>query len=64
MNDDAAFPRGKTSDAKGLTKREYFAVRAMQSFLSTFKYEAGADKPQIAKAAVQMADALIAELAK
>ena len=50
----------------GLTKREYFAAKAMQAIgTSTSKGAWTApDAPQVAQRAVVFADALMAELAK
>lgn len=49
----------------GLTIRDYFAAKAMQSILSELLSEGGASEPEdsgpIAKAAYYMADAMLAE---
>jgi hypothetical protein len=54
---------GTLHDAQdGLTKREYFAAKAMQGLLTVIHHT---DRPyNVAKAAVMTADALIAELNK
>ena len=60
MKDEQAFPVPIGSEgvfAIGLTKREYFAAAAMQGLCSW-------DNNLTARNAVQMADELIAELAK
>lgn len=71
LADDAAMPRAgfyhdaDTYDcgANGLTKREYFAVAAMQGMCGNAQYDATASTaPDFAKDAVIYADALIAAL--
>jgi hypothetical protein len=54
---------GTLHDAQdGLTKREYFAAKAMQGLLTVIQHT---DRPyNVAKAAVMTADALIEELNK
>jgi len=49
---------------QGLTKREYFAVRAMQGMLSTRDYIGVEFAEPCAAFAVDYADALLAELEK
>ena len=54
---------------KGLTKREMFAMHAMQNILSKYNpYESGdfdsADYEETAKHAIGLADALLKELSK
>ena len=46
----------------GLTKREYFAAKAMQGFISTYRGGTITDSAVIARRAVAIADALISEL--
>lgn len=62
---DPAFPIESTSDAEdvyfGLTKREEFAARAMQVVVT---WDPELEPQQVARVAVKMADALIAELNK
>lgn len=54
-----------TQGGNGLSKREYFAALAMQGISSKVAdYEYGWDAKQVAKDAVNQADALIAELNK
>lgn len=49
----------------GLTKREYFAAKAMQGYCSgEFTGQSGMPQKDIAKWSVEMADALLAELSK
>ena len=56
------FTDGTSSLVVGLTKREYFAAMAMQGLLSVLE---DTDKPpDVAKAAVMTADALIEQLNK
>lgn len=72
-NGDAfAYEAGVTRDGRrgsgGLTKREVFAMAAMQGALTTAAAPCltgmqGAE-PEVAKQAVRMADALLAELEK
>lgn len=47
----------------GLTKREYFAAKAMQGILTMFS-ASGNDKEALSSMAVEMADALIIALNK
>lgn len=53
------------AEAKGLTKREYFAAMAMQGFAAN-SHESmfRSNNYDLAKFSVQLADALIAELEK
>lgn len=46
----------------GLTKREYFAAMAMQGYASDHKWRVDTSPEMTARAAIFMADALIAEL--
>jgi len=46
----------------GLTKREYFAAKAMAGLLASPDCSASAEDEQIVRASVDIADALIAEL--
>lgn len=59
-------PHDKT--ASGLTKREYFAAMALQGLATTTphmpKELSASSKTLLAMAAIEMADALIAELNK
>ena len=61
-----AYPKAGEPDSKfnGLTKRESFASIAMQGYLASPTTKGDAPYAGIALAAVQMADALIAELSK
>lgn len=72
---DPAYPIKEhlTSDAAGLTKREAFAMAAMQGLCSNPNYTAvttaakrstGSVLAQVANDANRLADALIAELSK
>lgn len=60
VSDDHVFAWGEGASF-GLTKREYFAALAMQSFCSTYN---GSRLEILAKDAVNAADALIEELNK
>lgn len=65
--DDPAFPQlhhGLPLKEIGLTKREYFAMHALQGISSSITIGRAEYMPLIAKTAVQYADALIAELEK
>jgi hypothetical protein len=55
----AAFADGGHTMPNGLTKREYFAVMAMQGLLAS---ESSASAANFAAAAVKAAEALLAEL--
>ena len=57
--DNSAFPRKIGEQAPGLTKREYFAAKALQGILSDHTRSLGKD---IAIDAVKMADHLIKAL--
>ena len=62
----APIPLGEKS-ASNLTKREYFAAMAMQGWLASFAPDAQISpegKIQVAELAVQLSDALLAELEK
>ncbi len=77
MKDEPAFPKTKSQTGKafwsddqyvkrvysvgGLTKREYFAGLAMQGMVARGK---GYDKNVFVESAIEIADALIAELSK
>lgn len=68
--DFAAFPI-QSSDApgslyaeQGITKREYFAAKAMQGMLSNSIPGSHHHTPRLVKESVAIADALLAELAK
>lgn len=52
------------SEAKGLTKREYFAAMAMQGWLASYTPAETAKEEYVAAFAVRCADALLAELEK
>jgi hypothetical protein len=56
------YPSGSKTIASGLTKREYFAAMAMQG--AAADESATPETKRLAIWAVQMADALIAELNK
>jgi len=49
-------------ECKGLTKREYIAIQAMQAFCSI--PNTGLKMKQVAISAVEMADELLSELSK
>lgn len=60
---DNAFPAGTTN--AGLSKREYFAGLAMQAFIGTETEDSRyTSLAALCKHAVQLADALLDELAK
>lgn len=69
---EAAFPIAGTEDRNGnvtypefgLTKREYFAAKAMQGHLANSSYPLSVPGDTYAVWAVAMADMLIAELNK
>lgn len=48
----------------GLNKREYYAAKAMQSMLAAWASTGNDHDPMIVKRAVELADALLAELEK
>lgn len=58
-----ATPGEPNPPARGLTKRERFAMEAMQGLLAA-TYTATWDWPSVAEHSVKCADALIAELNK
>lgn len=58
----ASSPTNDSSGSDGLTKREYFAARAMQGLLSNSMYSYDVTTRSCSKLAVEQADALIAEL--
>lgn len=62
-SNDPAFPLAYSEtfhlDKVGLTKREYFAAQAMKGFINAFGFT-----EEVPKQAIQMADALMAELNK
>ena len=61
---EPAYPWGEHGTALGgLTKREYFAALAMQGCCAAGEYSTATDE-QIAGYAVELADALLAELSK
>lgn len=64
---ESAFPQDNTV-SKGLSKREYIATHALAALLHNAVVNEGPDTPEydemMAAAAVQSADALLAELAK
>ena len=64
--DDSAFPINDNGEpiADGLTKREYFAAMAMQGLCSFGDGNSFIRDEMIPKKAVELADALIAELNK
>ena len=51
-------------DFNGLTKREYFAAMAMQGQVANSKYPDSCTAKAYATWSVELADALLAELAK
>ena len=56
---------GDGIEQEGLTKREYFAAKAMQGYAGgEFTGQSGMPCEQIAEWSVRMADALVYELAK
>lgn len=60
---ESAYPVDASKDiAKGLTKREYFAVMAMQGIIASCAIEGRPNRAYVADSAVQYADALIEEL--
>ena len=64
-----AFPRNEDCETEGLTVREYIATRALQGLLAGDHMPRGCDNyaaicAKVAARAVQLADALVAELAK
>ena len=65
-SEEAAYPPDPNDQYKrGLTKRELFAAIAMQGWLASFGADAEitpTGKVQVAALAVELADALIAEL--
>jgi len=61
--DVAAFPRNNEDGNVGLTKREWFAGKALQGLLAS-PFCDSSDASALAVGACQMADRLIAELAK
>jgi len=64
---ESAFPRPEAAGIEaqdGLTKREYFAAKAMQSFLTATNGQVDMIRHDIAKSSVLMADALLKELEK
>lgn len=65
LPDDAAIAAGNTYRQKGITKREYFALKAMQALISSGNdFSTPVDHSDIPGRAVRYADALIAELNK
>lgn len=70
--DDSAFPRigvtpGAPHDEVGLTKREYFAALAMRALVAKGYLTDSPSKfyqPTLESRAIQIADALLRELAK
>ena len=63
-DDGMRFSEPYKTYSKGLTKREYFAAMAMQGMMSCGVHNNGYDGREIAKDAVEFADALIKELEK
>lgn len=61
--DDAIHPLTSESAPIGLTKREYFAAVAMQGIMASPQNEYF-DIKEVARQAVEISDALIAELNK
>lgn len=56
-----AFPHSRDVIRDGLTKREYFAGLAMQGYIARGN---AYDAPVVAQRCAELADALLAELAK
>jgi len=59
-----AFPRDAALESKGMTLRDYFAAKAMQSLLranglSITSPSAGGDNHSVARVAYAMADAML-----
>lgn len=50
--------------ANEMTKREFFALQALNGFLSNHSYETAGRVNDFVNASVQMSDALLAELEK
>ena len=63
LGHQTAYPTGADGDP-GLTKREAFAMAAMQALVTSNDEGAGDRLTEIPEYAVQIADALLAELAK
>jgi hypothetical protein len=61
---DAGASHGKIYSHGGLTKREYFAAKALQGICADSLYRPSGGDKDFAKLAVGLADALIEELAK
>jgi hypothetical protein len=63
--DTQAFPNPHRTDQTGITRREYFAAKAMQTYLADkdlidmFVYMNADVRDQVALAAYQMADAML-----
>lgn len=62
--DDPAFNGLPGSGSPGLTKREYFAAMALQGLLAGSQGKVAWSEKQFAIGAINLADALIAELSK
>lgn len=59
-----AFPHSRLgSDANGMTLRDYFAAQAMAA-MTEGSWPGGDDRPEIAKRAYAMADAMLKERSK
>lgn len=56
--DNSAFPRKIGEQAPGLTKREYFAAKALQGLLANNNIYSFGSHEEIAKQAVKLADEL------
>lgn len=61
MKNESAFPKNMNLTG-GLTKREWFAVMALQGFISTLTINRDDHAELLSQTAVKYADALIAEL--
>ena len=57
--DTQAFPNPHRTDMTGITRREYFAAKAMQAFLSDPEWRQEIDLNETAFAAYRMADAML-----
>ena len=56
---EQAFPNPHRTDQTGITRREYFAAKAMQAFLSDPEWRQEMDLNETAFAAYRMADAML-----
>ena len=56
---EQAFPNPHRTDMTGITRREYFAAKAMQALLSDSDWRQDMDFKETAYAAYTMADAML-----